>query len=179
MFFSCRDWETSPCQYWGKDERSKVKRSLMKTCSTAIRTSDRGEVSPSNRTTTLSTHPRQRRSGFGTSLWMSEWASLSPDLNPTEHPWRNLKIAVQQRSPSNLTALERICREWENLPKYRCDNLVASYPRRLKSVIAAKGVSTKYRVKGLNTYVNVLLNKIYKLANIYKNVFLLCHNGAL
>jgi hypothetical protein len=40
---------------------------------------------------------------------------------------RDLKIAVQQHSPSNLTALERICREeWEKLPKYRYDKLLAS-----------------------------------------------------
>jgi hypothetical protein len=34
--------------------------------------------------------------------------------------------------------------------------LVASYPRRLEAVIAAKGASTKYWIKGLNTYVNVI-----------------------
>uniref|UniRef100_A0AAZ3PMZ7 Tc1-like transposase DDE domain-containing protein n=1 Tax=Oncorhynchus tshawytscha TaxID=74940 RepID=A0AAZ3PMZ7_ONCTS len=46
-----------------------------------------------------------------------EW----PSQNPIEHLWRDLKIAVQQRSPSNLTELEKICREeWEKLPKYRC-----------------------------------------------------------
>ena len=46
---------------------------------------------------------------------------------------------------SNLTELERICREeWEKLPKYRCAKLVASYPRRLEAVITAKGASTKY-----------------------------------
>ena len=33
-----------------------------------LRTSDWGEGSPSNRSTTLSTQPRQRRSGFRTSL---------------------------------------------------------------------------------------------------------------
>jgi hypothetical protein len=33
-----------------------------------LRTSDWGKGSPSNRTTTLSTKPRQSRSGFGTSL---------------------------------------------------------------------------------------------------------------
>ena len=67
------------------------------------------------------------------------------DLNPIKPLWRDLKIAVQQRSPSNLTELERICREeWEKLPKYRCAELVASYPRRLEAVFAAKGASTKY-----------------------------------
>ena len=67
--------------------------------------------------------------------------SQSPDLNPIEH----LKIAVQRRSPSNLTDLERICREeWEKLPKYRCARLEVSYPRRLEAVITAKDASTKY-----------------------------------
>ena len=42
------------------------------------------------------------------SLNVLEWPSQSPDLNPIEHLWRDLKIAVQQRSPSNLTKLERI-----------------------------------------------------------------------
>jgi hypothetical protein len=72
-------------------------------------------------------------------------------LNPIKHLWRDLKIAVQQRSPSNLTELERICREeWEKLLKYRCAKLVASYTRKVKAVITAKGASTKYRVNGLN-----------------------------
>ena len=63
-------------------------------------------------------------------------------MNPIEHLWRDLKIAVQQRYPSNLTELERICREeCEKHPKYRCTKLVAPYPRRLKVVIAA---SKKY-----------------------------------
>ena len=50
-----------------------------------------------------------------------EWPSQCSELNPIEHLWRDLKIAVQRCSPSNLTELERICREeWEKLPKYRC-----------------------------------------------------------
>ena len=64
------------------------------------------------------------------SLNVPEWPCQSPDLNPIEHLWRDLKIAVQRRSPSNLTELERICREeWEKLPKCRCVKLGASYPR--------------------------------------------------
>jgi transposase len=66
------------------------------------------------------------------SLNVLEWSSQSPDLTQIEHLWRILKIAVQRRSLSDLTELERICREeWEKLPKYRCAKLVASYPRRL------------------------------------------------
>jgi hypothetical protein len=74
-----------------------------------------------------------------------EWPSQSPDLNLIEHLWRDLNIAVQQRSPSKLTELEKICREdWEKFPKYRCVKLVESYPRRLEAVIVAEGASTKY-----------------------------------
>ena len=77
------------------------------------------------------------------SLNVLEWPSQSP--NTIEHLWRDVNIVVQRRSPSNLTELERICREeWEKLPKYRRAKLVASYPRRLHAVIAAKGASTKY-----------------------------------
>ena len=54
--------------------------------------------------------------------------------------WRDLKMAVHRRSPSNLRELERICREeWQKIPKSRWAKLVASYLRRLKAVIAAKG----------------------------------------
>jgi hypothetical protein len=75
-------------------------------------------------------------------------AKQSPDLTQIEHLWRDLKIAVQQRSPSNLTKLENICsEEWGKIPKYRCAKLVASYPRRIEAVFAAKGdSSTEQRV---------------------------------
>ena len=134
-----------------------TERFLIKFCSRALRTSDWGEGSPSNRTMTLSTQPTQHSSGFRSSLWMSlSGSARARTWTRFEHLWRDLKIAVQRRSSSNLTELERICREeWEKLPKYK---LVPSYRRRLKAVIAAKGASTKCRVKGLNTYVNVIFH---------------------
>ncbi|KAK3532248.1 hypothetical protein QTP86_009726 [Hemibagrus guttatus] len=46
-----------------------------------------------------------------------EWPSQSPDLNPIENLWRDLKIRVAQRQPQNITALEEICmEEWAKLP---------------------------------------------------------------
>ncbi|KAF7656322.1 hypothetical protein LDENG_00042630, partial [Lucifuga dentata] len=35
----------------------------------------------------------------------------SPDLNPTEHLWRDLKMAVHRCFPSNMMEPERICRK--------------------------------------------------------------------
>ncbi|XP_054650229.1 28S ribosomal protein S23, mitochondrial isoform X2 [Dunckerocampus dactyliophorus] len=70
-----------------------------------LRTSDWAEGSPFNRTMTLSTQ--------------------SPYLSPIEHLWRDLKMAVHQRSPSNLTELERICKEeWQRIPKSRIRDLM-------------------------------------------------------
>jgi hypothetical protein len=65
VFLSSRDWET---KIEGKMNGEKYREILDETCSRALRTSDWGEGSPPNRTTTLSTQPRQCRSGFWTSL---------------------------------------------------------------------------------------------------------------
>ncbi|KAK1801386.1 hypothetical protein P4O66_023067, partial [Electrophorus voltai] len=68
-----------------------------------------------------------------------EWPSQSPDLNPIEHLWRDLKMAVPRHSPSNLMELERFCKEdLEKLSKNMCAKLIASYSKRLEAVIAAK-----------------------------------------
>ncbi len=59
------------------------------------------------------------------SVTVLEWPSQSPDLNPIEHLWRDLKMAVHQRLPSNLTELERICKEeWQRIPKSGVKNLL-------------------------------------------------------
>ncbi|KAG2461631.1 TCB1 transposase, partial [Polypterus senegalus] len=72
-----------------------------------------------------------------------EWPS--PDLNLIEHLWRDLKMAVHRRLPSNLMEFERCCKEeWAKLAKDRCAKLVALYSKGLEAVIAAKGASTKY-----------------------------------
>ncbi len=74
-----------------------------------------------------------------------EWPSQSPDLNPIENLWRELKVRVAKRQPQNLNDLERICKEeWDKIPPEMCANLVANYKKRLTSVIANKGFATKY-----------------------------------
>ncbi len=76
-----------------------------------------------------------------------EWPSQSPDLNPIENLWKELKVRVAKRQPRNLNDLERICKEeWDKIPPEMCANLVANYKKRLTSVIANKGFATKYQV---------------------------------
>lgn len=74
-----------------------------------------------------------------------KWPSMSPDLNPIEHLWKELKLAVWRRHPSNLRQLEQFAQEeWAKLPVNRCRSLIESYRKRLIAVIASKGCATKY-----------------------------------
>ena len=69
----------------------------------------------------------------------------SPDLNPTENLWYDLKIALHQWNPSNLKDLEQFClEEWAKIPVARCAKLIKIYPKRLAVVFAARGGATKY-----------------------------------
>ncbi len=76
-----------------------------------------------------------------------EWRSQSPDLNPIENLWRELKLHVAQRQPQNLKDLEKTCmEEWAKIPAAVCANLVKTYRKRLTSVIVNKGFCTKYTI---------------------------------
>ncbi len=97
----------------------------------------------------------QRRTGNkdtkATKEWLKkhikvlEWPSQSPDLNPIEYLWRELKVWVIKCQPRNINDLERICKEeWEKIPPEMCANLVANYKKYLTSVIANKSSAIKY-----------------------------------
>uniref|UniRef100_A0AAZ3SWJ7 Tc1-like transposase DDE domain-containing protein n=1 Tax=Oncorhynchus tshawytscha TaxID=74940 RepID=A0AAZ3SWJ7_ONCTS len=45
-----------------------------------------------------------------------EWPSQSPNLNPIENLWAELKKRVRARRPTNLTQLHQLCQE-EWLPE--------------------------------------------------------------
>lgn len=76
-----------------------------------------------------------------------DWPSQSPDMNPIEHLWRQLKMKIDdlpQKASSLDTLAEIAKREWENLNVERLQTLIDSMPDRIEAVIKAKGHSTKY-----------------------------------
>ncbi|XDV44771.1 hypothetical protein PO909_013011 [Leuciscus waleckii] len=61
-------------------------------------------------------------------LKVLEWPSQSPDLNPIENLWRELKVRIAQRHPRNLKDLEKVCmEECAKIPAAVCANLVKNY----------------------------------------------------
>lgn len=76
-----------------------------------------------------------------------DWPAQSPDLNPIEHLWDNLKrrLAGYERQPGAVRDLwERVQDEWNKISKEECVRLIESMPRRIAAVLEANGRHTKY-----------------------------------
>ena len=65
-----------------------------------------------------------------------EWPSQSPDHNPLENLWKELKIWIVQWQPIKLKNLERICKEeWAKIPPGICKNLVTNCRKHMAVVL--------------------------------------------
>ena len=85
----------------------------------------------------------------------TDWPPYSPDLNPIENAWWELKkrahnmfpevMACKGQSEEDRARLESCLQAaWDTIPKEFFDALYQSMPRRVEACIAAKGWHTKY-----------------------------------
>lgn len=76
---------------------------------------------------------------------LMEWPAQSPDLNPIENLWCDIKKEVAIAKPKKNNELWSVIQEaWQKIPRERCKNLVDSMKRRCEAVLRNKGCATKY-----------------------------------
>jgi len=74
-----------------------------------------------------------------------EWPAWSPDLNPIENFWSELKARVYARFPQTMEELEQFIREeWEATDLSYIDKLCRSMPRRLQLLLDNQGHKIHY-----------------------------------
>ncbi len=116
------------------------------------------------------------------SVTVLEWPSQSPDLNPIEHLWRDLKMAVHQRyHPTWQNWRGSARRNGRGSPNPGVKNLLQSFPKRLMAVLNQKGASTKYWAKGLilRTMWYFSFSFLINLQNVNNSVFFCQYGGAV
>ncbi|CAJ0940636.1 unnamed protein product [Ranitomeya imitator] len=98
------------------------------------------------------------------SVTIHDWPNQSPDLNPIEHLWRDLKMAVHQRYLFKLMELEKICKEeWQRIPK--------SSQIGLQCVVVELGNFEKQKVNSLVQDANQQKQSIPLLKGLHESIF--------
>lgn len=75
------------------------------------------------------------------------WPAMSPDLNPIEHLWDQLKRSLKAtyshlNSQQELINALKLC--WEQIPEQNVTHLIESVPDRLRACIRSRGGPTRY-----------------------------------
>jgi hypothetical protein len=73
-------------------------------------------------------------------LLLAGWPARSCGANPTENMWARVAAAVSRRGPwGHAQLMQFIQEEWDRIPQADVNALVASFTKRLESVVAGKG----------------------------------------
>ena len=75
------------------------------------------------------------------------WPPYSPDLNPIEMLWDDIKNWIQDNYGERMTYLrlrQAVTMAWESIEQRRLDQLIDEMPARCQAVIDAQGMHTKY-----------------------------------
>lgn len=74
-----------------------------------------------------------------------DWPPYSPDLNPIENVWNDIKRRVEKRNAKDIEQLKQhLAEEWEVTDPILLATLVHTMPKRCKDVVANHGHKTKY-----------------------------------
>jgi len=78
-------------------------------------------------------------------ITLMDWPAQSPDLNPIEHLWSELKRRFAGKTSRNANdKFEQIREEWEKIGQDVIDKLICSMKNRCEAVIRAHGNPTRY-----------------------------------
>jgi len=74
-----------------------------------------------------------------------QWPPQSPDLNPIETLWGDIKRTLRSCRSRNVGELgANVMAAWRDIPATMCQELVRQMPARIKKVISAKDGHTKW-----------------------------------